>query len=248
MIRHVAVVVPANDEEQLLPECLESVRRAALHPSLRDVTVSTYVVADSCRDRTAQVAEGYGARVLQIAVRSAGSARAFGSAHALNHLLAPSMLSAPEVWTAHTDADSTVPESWLADQLTYAHRGFQAVVGTIEVTDWSDHLPSTALAYQQHYDTRDPAAAHIGNAHAQAHTHVHGANFAVRADAYTAVGGFPALAVGEDRALVRALQSAGHRIHRTHLRPVRTSARRTPRAAGGFGDYLLHLERTGHAP
>jgi hypothetical protein len=47
---------------------------------------------------------------------------------------------------------------------------------------------------------------------------------------------------GEDRALVAALESAGCRVHRTDSHPVRTSARRAPRAPGGFGDFLLDLE------
>ncbi|MGW7520218.1 hypothetical protein ACWGJ2_32025 [Streptomyces sp. NPDC054796] len=127
MIRAVAVVVPAHDEEELLSACLESVRRAALHPALRGLRVEAVVVADSCRDATAGAGRAGGTHVVEADVRSAGAARALGTAHALRRLTAAgagkdqsalsdptglsglSGLSADEVWLAHTDADSRVP-------------------------------------------------------------------------------------------------------------------------------------------
>ncbi len=73
------------------------------------------------------------------------------------------------------------------------------------------------------------------------HPHVHGANLGVRGDAYLAVGGFPPLAVSEDAALVGALALAGRTVLRTPSCPVVTSARRHPRAPGGFGTDLDQL-------
>ncbi|MFJ6213273.1 glycosyltransferase [Streptomyces sp. NPDC092296] len=233
MIRAVAVVVPAHDEERLLGGCLESVRRAAAHPRLRGLPVTTVVAADSCRDATAEVARGHGATVLEVAARRVGAARSLATGHVLARLTGPGgALRAAEVWLAHTDADSRVPADWLAHQLDLAEAGFHAVVGLVEVADWSEHPAGVAERFHRRYH---------GYPGEQPHPHVHGANLAVRADAYTAAGGFPPLAVGEDHALVAALEAAGRRIHRTETHPVRTSARRTPRAPHGFGDLLLTL-------
>jgi glycosyltransferase involved in cell wall biosynthesis len=53
VIRTVGVIVPAHDEEELLPSCLASPRRAAR--ALRGThQVRLVVVADACRDRTAR--------------------------------------------------------------------------------------------------------------------------------------------------------------------------------------------------
>lgn len=54
-------------------------------------------------------------------------------------------------------------------------------------------------------------------------------------------GGYPALATGEDHALVTALRAGGHRVLRTRRSPVLTSARLTARARGGYGDHLGRL-------
>ncbi|TKA12205.1 glycosyltransferase [Actinacidiphila oryziradicis] len=239
MIRAVAVVVPAHDEQELLDGCLRSVRRAAAHPALRAATVRTFVIADSCRDATAEIGRRHGAEVVEAALGSAGAARALGSARALARLLRPaSELRPQEIWLAHTDADTRVPACWLAGQLDRAAQGIHAVVGTVEVDDWSEHLPGTAARFRRYYAAlRDPSGGVPGP-----HPHVHGANLALRADAYAAVGGFPPVTTGEDRALVAALESAGCRVHRTDSHPVRTSARRASRAPGGFGDFLRALE------
>ena len=53
MIEAVGVVVPAHDEETLLPACLRALRRAARRLS---VPVHVLVAADSCTDRTVAVA------------------------------------------------------------------------------------------------------------------------------------------------------------------------------------------------
>ncbi|MDJ1136048.1 glycosyltransferase [Streptomyces iconiensis] len=239
MIRAVAVVVPAHNEERLLPGCLESIRAATAYPALAAVRVHTYVVADCCRDATARLARAYGATVTEPRFRSAGAARAHGTAAALDAFLAPgSGLTAAEVWLAHTDADSRVPRRWLAAQLACAGEGFEAVVGAVTVDDWSGHTPQTAARFRGYYAAHRREPGRLPGTH----PHVHGANLAVRADAYLAAGGFPPLTTGEDHALVRALTARGSRLHRTDRDPVHTSARRTCRAPAGFGAFLLRLE------
>jgi glycosyltransferase involved in cell wall biosynthesis len=242
VITAIAVVVPARDEERLIGACLAAIRRAARHPAVAALPVTVVVAADSCRDRTARTARRGGARILQVDCRSAGASRALGTAHALELVGADRPAPAAEqVWLAHTDADTQVPPSWLADQLAHASAGAHAVVGLVRVRDWGGHSAETAGRFLHHYQS---TLVHPDARYQQrSHPHVHGANLGVRADAYLAVGGFPQLAVGEDHALVAALEQARFRVHASTDARVTTSARRDPRAPGGFGHFLLGLEQ-----
>jgi hypothetical protein len=71
---------------------------------------------------------------------------------------------------------------------------------------------------------------------------VHGANFGIRADTYVELGGWPAVASGEDVAMAhRAAASRRLRIVRTAAIPVTTSSRLAARAPDGFAGYLREL-------
>jgi glycosyltransferase involved in cell wall biosynthesis len=231
----VAVVVPACDEEALLPAALDSVRVAAKHPALEAVRVLTVVVADCCTDATAAVARDAGALVVPVRFRNVGRARSVAVEAALASLRGVR----GEVWIASTDADSTVPPDWLAFQLARSAEGWDAVVGTVSVDSWPpQHQPRLAARHQHLYEVSRPPAGRPWR-----HPHVHGANLGVRARAYTAAGGFPPLPLHEDHGLVDALERAGARVLRTPDCPVSTSARTRPRARGGFGDHLARLEQ-----
>lgn len=218
----VAVVVPAHDERELLPACLASLRVAARHPALRRLDVHVLPVLDACSDGT--VAPG----ALEITARNVGVARGAGFAAALAR---EAGRPAEQLWLATTDADSTVPPDWLAVQLRLAARGAEAVTGTVRVADWGRQPARVRRAFARTYGT--PPDGHL---------HVHGANLGVSAAAYLAVGGMPPLPVSEDQALVDELRAAGRRVVATGCIPVRTSARRQGRAAGGFADHLRGLD------
>ena len=230
----IGVIVPAHNEQDLLPSCLASVRRA--ERALRGGPVHLVVVADACRDQSAQVARRYGASVVTISARSVGAARAAGAREVLRWA---GHLDPANVWLATTDADTLVPARWLHQQARYAGQGWDAVVGTIRVADWSGHPPGTRSLFRERYQ---PGENH--GPRANKHPHVHGANLGVRASAYLRAGGFPALPTAEDHALVAALSAAGGRVLRTRALPVVTSARRDSRAPDGFGHYLTQLEAT----
>ncbi|GLU48579.1 glycosyltransferase [Nocardiopsis ansamitocini] len=227
MIQTVAVVVPANDEAPRIERCLRAIADALAASPLAPDRCHLVVVADDCRDATAALARARGAHVLEVAHRSVGAARATGMRYALGRSGAH---PAHEIWLATTDADSVVPRRWLTAQLGYAAAGWDAVVGTVAVADWSRRPPGLAEAFARQYD-----------AHREEHPHVHGANLGVRASAYLDVGGFAPLARAEDHALVAGLGARGHRIRRPVDLPVRTSARSAPRAPGGFGDRLTDI-------
>lgn len=229
--RLIAVAVPAHNEQALLPGCLKALRRAATQPGVPQVLV--VVVADSCTDGTASIARAAGARVLEVDLRSAGAARRVG----LDEAVASSSVPADQLWLATTDADSRVPTEWFLDQLRWRAEGWDAVAGTVAVTDWSGHDRSVAARFADRYAWSGPE-----------HPHVHGANLSLTGTAYDAIGGFPPLALAEDHALVAALELRGLRVARASKRPVVTSTRQDPRAAGGFGSLLNALAKGRESP
>jgi glycosyltransferase involved in cell wall biosynthesis len=226
VIRSLGVVVPAHNEEALLPSCLASLRRAAR--AVRGTQVHLIVVADASHDRTDRAARRGGAAVVTTDARSVGAARAAGMREVLRRT---THLDPAEVWLATTDADTLVPAGWLRDQACYANRGWDAVAGTIRVADWSSRHPGTRSLFRRRYGGGTGP-----------HPHVHGANLGFSAAAYLRAGGFPDVPTGEDRALVAALEAVGGRVLRTRALTVVTSARREARAPHGFADYLAGLD------
>ena len=229
MIAAVGVIIPAHDEEDLLPSCLAAVRLAAA--PLAGVPVHVVVVADACTDQTAGLARAGGAAVLPIEARNVGAARAAGVVEVLRRT---GPLDPASVWLATTDADTLVPLCWLTRQLRYAEGGWDAVVGTITVNDWRQYPAAVPPLFQQMYGA--PSSA--GGA---THPHVHGANLGFSAAAYLAAGGFGPARTAEDHALVNALSAAGRRVLRTTTVSVVTSARRRARAPHGFSHLLAGL-------
>jgi cellulose synthase/poly-beta-1,6-N-acetylglucosamine synthase-like glycosyltransferase len=234
VIRSVGIVVPAHDEEELLPDCLAALhatvaQAGAQKPGLR---VRIVVVADACSDGTAALARDAGVTVVVLGARNVGRARAAGLRKILRHV--PRNELATGLWLATTDADSRVPPDWLTRQLRYAAAGWEAVAGTVSVTDWTGHSRGTAAEFARQYGGWPGP-----------HPHVHGANLGFTASAYLDVGGFRPLRTGEDRALVAAMQARGRRVLRASSLPVVTSARRRYRAPSGFGYDLTTLGGTG---
>lgn len=132
---------------------------------------------------------------------------------------------------ANTDADSSVPESWLTAMIAAADGGAELVLGTA--------VPAAELAPPQQRLWHSLHVPHEG------HPHVHAANFGIRADVYQRLGGWPALRTGEDQWLAeRAARAGDLRIVRTARIPVRTSARLRARAPLGFSSYLRGLSAT----
>ncbi len=213
-----AVVIPAHDEEALLPDCLRSVQAALRHPALEGEPAAVFVALDACTDGSAAVCAAHGARTVSLASRNVGAARAAGCAAAL---------AAGARWIACTDADTTVAPDWLAAQLAL---GADVVCGTIGVAGWSSHGDlGEALRHQFETTYRD----------ADGHRHVHGANLGFSAAAYGRAGGFQDRAAEEDVALVAAFAEAGLSIAWSAGPRVCTSARGQSRAEGGFASAIL---------
>ncbi len=231
-ILHIAILIPARNEQLLLPRCLRSVAEAcaALPPS---VTTDIILVADCCTDRTAALAReilGSGGSNSSSGIVVCAEAGSVGAARALaaGTALARSPVAPARCWLANTDADCEVPPDWLLLQLHFAARGFRAIAGIIDVDHFLEHDAVVEERFRLTYPIYPDGT----------HPHVHGANLGVRADAYLQAGGWPALATAEDHDLWRRLEAHRHpRLSEASLR-VLTSGRREGRAPNGFAEAL----------
>ncbi|MBA8824951.1 GT2 family glycosyltransferase [Saccharopolyspora lacisalsi] len=238
-VRAVGVVVPAHDEQDLLPECLDSLAGSLNHVR-EDVRTCVCVVADRCTDATESRALARAGRfgdftlLSQSAATDLGTVRNLGAWRVL-HALSP--LAPEEIWLLHTDADTVVPSGWVSTQLRYAERGVHAVAGRAVIRRWT----STAAWARQRYE-----ALVADRVFAEHHHHVYGANLGVRADVFVASGGFPAVSAGEDHALWHRLVGAGRTTLQPNEMPVFTSSRTRGRAPGGLATLLHELSTRDH--
>lgn len=222
MLTRFAVVVPAHDEQDLLPGCLTALRVAGGGVACPTEVI---VVADTCTDATARLAEAAGAHVVTVTAGNVGRARAAGMAYALRHGI-------DGLWLATTDADSRVGPGWLAWHARHAARGTDVLAGTVTVQDWSPWPDAVRRAYELRYRA---ALTTTG------HRHVHGASLGCAAEPYVRLGGFAPVGHDEDRDLVARATAAGMRVVHDAGCPVVTSARPVARAPAGFAAHLASV-------
>ena len=225
-IDHIAVLVPARDEEALLPRCLRSIAIARRALPAR-VTSDVIVVADRSLDRTCALAtellDGSGLATAIDAGR-VGVARAVAAALASARFAG----AAARCWIANTDADCEVPPAWLVDQLELAARGVEGVAGVVDVDHWAEHGPWVPERFRSSYVIHPDGS----------HPHVHGANLGVTLAAYARAGGWAALEHSEDHDLWRRLRDSGAALVADATLVVKTSGRRVGRAPYGFAAAL----------
>lgn len=230
---HIAVLIPARNEEALLPRCLNSVLEAcAVLPV--SVTVDVVVTCDRSTDRTLQIAEHMLSGCGTVVTTEAGIV---GHARALAAQVALRSYSGRlrRCWLANTDADCCVPKSWLVDQLLLADQGIETIAGIVDVDSFEEHAIGVDLRFQNSYLIHPDGS----------HPHIHGANLGVRADVYLRSGGWKGLATAEDHDLWDRLIKTAARRTSTATVKVLTSGRRIGRAPHGFADALVaHNEVT----
>lgn len=239
-IARIAVVVPARDEEELLPSCLAALdvarRRlldgvralssaAASEGDVPGLDVRVVIVADRCTDDTEAIALAAGATVVRSSHGLVGAARHQGILAALAQAQADG-IDPTRVWIAGTDADTIVPSSWLTRQVAFADAGLDVLVGTVTPAHVA---PEVLRAWQSRHVLTE------------GHTHVHGANLSFRGSAYLQLGGFAAVGVHEDAGFVARLRDSDLRWRATDTLRVATSGRLSSRVEAGFAGYLADL-------
>ncbi|MBI2443943.1 MAG: glycosyltransferase [Candidatus Magasanikbacteria bacterium] len=185
----VSVIIPAFNEEELLPQCLTSLSAQKGAPPFEVIIVNNFST-----DRTRLAAEQFrgrlNLRVVDEPRRGRGQARARGFAEAQGEIL------------LSTDADAILPEHWVA-ALTQAlqNQNIAAVTGPARVADcgalgsalFNGIFLATVRVYRLLFG----------------HVWLGGYNFGIRRPAYQAAGGFnAALNAMEDVDL-------GWRVHRS---------------------------------
>jgi uncharacterized protein YceK len=230
---HIAVLIPARNEEALLPRCLNSILEAcAVLPV--SVTVDVVVACDRSTDLTFQIAEHMLSGCGTVVTTEAGIV---GHTRALAAQIALRGYSGRlrHCWLANTDADCCVPRSWLVDQLLLANQGIETIAGIVDVDSFEEQEIGVDLRFRNSYLIHADGS----------HPHVHGANLGVRADVYLRSGGWRGLATAEDHDLWDRLIKTKARHASTSTVRVLTSGRRIGRAPHGFADALAtHSEVT----
>jgi hypothetical protein len=240
-----AVIVPACDEELLLPRLLDSLSllTGPKQPPGDATTIVVLVCANNCRDSTADVVRARGERIggLELAVvegrydpPNVGLVRAEAAVAAFE---------AGCRWIQFTDADVTIPNT---DFLTIADRlsadqpdacfgGWCDEFGDV-LAGLSEAAAPEAVAYLEF--ARDFRCRWLPK-HDGLFRYTDGANTLVTARGYEAAGGYEPKAVGGDSTLGDRFLEATGRFPGFFDRPVVPSARKCW-AMGRVGGFIFY--------
>jgi glycosyltransferase involved in cell wall biosynthesis len=189
-----SVIIPAHNEANNLPACLQ-----ALADQARVAAAEIIVVDNASSDGTGQVVEAFARRhpdlqlrLLREPRRCRGAARATGFAAAHGDLL------------LSTDADTTVPPGWIANLTANLSRpGIVAVSGGCRINDCNP-VTNTVFNFTQ------PLSARLYRL-ITGHWWLIGSNFGTTRAAYAAAGGFnPDRHEQEDIELAVRVAQIGH--------------------------------------
>jgi glycosyltransferase involved in cell wall biosynthesis len=201
-MKSISVVVPARNEEKLLPRCLSALRQQ----QFEDFEI--IVVDSASTDHTQQVARSFGARVIHLEEPGIARARQAGFDAAAGGII------------VSTDADSVVPSNWI-EKLTSPLYDSEVVgvFGPVHVGGegiWAG-LSTSLFPLFQGVNLRLGKPLFSGQ------------NFAVRKAAFVEAGGFAIRGsypeVAEDVQLALKLKHEGRIVFLRDL-TVQTSARR----------------------
>lgn len=223
---HMCVLIPARNEEDLIPRCLQSVLEACDALGVK-ATWDVIVAVDRSRDETIAIARtmlsAKGA-VIRSDAGVVGVARAAAAKVALQRCRG----KLSTTWLANTDADCWVPPDWLSNQLELAQSGAEAIAGIVDVDSFDEHDEYVPQRFRSTYLLNSDGT----------HPHVHGANLGVRADVYLRAGGWADLSTAEDHELWARVKGCGARTSSPSNLRVLTSGRRVGRAPLGFAGAL----------
>ncbi|GAB2791996.1 hypothetical protein HNQ93_003556 [Hymenobacter luteus] len=243
------VIIPAKNEAANIPAALAALAAQVDEQGqpLPEGWFEVLVLANNCRDRTAQVARTCAAHYPRLVVHVAEVTLSAAEAHVgkARRLLMDEACQRLEqvgqagAFIASTDADTRVAPTWLAAIAAELARGADAVGGRILAYDADSRSPlrrhqlQDAAYYllrarlEQLLDpiTHDPWPRH--------HQHF-GASLALTAAAYRRVGGLPVVPYLEDEALYQALLRHDQRLRHSPAVRVFTSSRQKGRVPVGL--------------
>lgn len=244
--RDVVIAVPARDEADRLPDCLDSIRLAVDAARTLDLIgiVVVAVAAHCCCDATVEIASTSLASTASGPDRHHLSGVVWVYDHAAQvgdvrtqlviEALHATGVSPDHAWLFSTDADTRVPPSWIVNGLRLA-----ATTGADLVTGMVDLDPAGL----------DPAVIGLhddlirtGMHPDGTHDHAYAANLMIKVDTFLELGGFPAVEHGEEHALLAAARSAGFCCVSDSAWRVVTSGRTVGRASRGLATVLNDLQ------
>ena len=246
---HCIVTIPAHNEADCIELCLQAFldQRALCSTTLDTSCFEIIVLCHNCSDSTFEKCINFGFTHPQLRLVVLKTNRAevhnVGAVRRLLMNIAYKRLADDDGFIATTDADTLVHKHWVASILSYLDSHFDLICGRIEVDVSS--LPSHAqsvldlkekyrelaskLRVLQCSDELEPDYKHFDNS---------GPNLAVRAKAYSQVGGMPAIGFCEDIAFYDAIIWGGFKIIHCLKTRVTTSGRTTTKVPWGFGTEL----------
>ena len=258
MIAHLTAIVaiPVKDEAERIVACLDALaaqrddRDQPVHPS----TYGVVLMLNNCTDGTAGVVRQVQERLpyrlwiferkLPPHMANAGWARKLAMDAAAD--LLETHEAAPPRMILTTDADSRAGPRWITANLKAAAAGADLVAGFMRA-DRAEHaqLPVEMIRrgrLEDRYDwlltelvaRLDPEEHDPWPRHRIAS----GASLGVTLAAYRRIGGLPAIATGEDRALAEQITLIDGRIRHCLKAQVVVSCRLDGRAAGGMAETI----------
>jgi GT2 family glycosyltransferase len=259
------VAIPAHNEAPYIADCLAALalQRDEAGAPIAPGSLEILIFANNCTDETATVVRRAATssphpisiieETMPPGQRNAGWAR--------KRAMDLAAIRLAEVAPIHgliltTDADSRVSPTWLAATLREFGKDVDCVAGYI------DAIPTEYVALGGQFLARgrleDTYLRYIAEINARCDPQPHnpwpthrvssGASLAITLAAYSAIGGLPPRAVGEDAALTETLARAGFKVRHSMDVSVSTSCRFEGRAAGGAADTMRHRHAVPNAP
>lgn len=244
------VVIPARNEQALLPRLLVAMARQTILSALSD-PLDVILVLNNTDDRSGvvarqAVADASRVRLTVLDVHFPRDRAHVGSARNLGMEVASRDLGGRPGVILTTDADAVPADDWIEANLRAIDAGADLVGGRIvgdrqEEERLGPDFLRRARLYARYGDACDQLASLIDpRAHdpwPRHHDHT-GASLAVRDDVYRKVGGLDPLPCREDLGFVAKVEAAGFRLCHPSDVTVTVSARTQGRASGGMADCL----------
>lgn len=249
---HTVIAIPVRDEAERIGACLDALRSQR---GFGAGQIGILLFLNNCMDGTDRMVANRGdpwpIRVIDrtFPAANAGWARREAMEAAAAWL---DEVGAAAGVILTTDADSRVPDDWVANNLAAIAAGVDAVAGRVTLDPEEAALLPAALHARGRLEGEYEALITELSARLDpvehdpwpCHRTASGATLAVRLSTYRRVGGMPAIPIGEDRAFEERLLAHDARVRHAPSIAVVTSGRLDGRAPGGTADTMrLRCER-----